>query len=309
MPSETPNSKISATLNYRFLSLVTMQSFKVKAGLFLAVFLWASAFVGIRIGLTSYTPGSLALFRFLIASLCMVVVYLRQSSCQKIPWSDRLQLGLLGVAGIGVYNTCLNYGEQTISAGVASFVIGLAPALTVLFAVLFLKERPSRTVYCGILISLAGLALMVMPDSEGATLSYGVLIIFIAALTSAAYSLLQKPYLRHYHPVAVTAWIIWGGTLSMMIFAPTLWREFFVARPQATWAVVYLGIFPAALAYLAWSYVLKALSASSASMYLYSMPVISSLLGLFILHEQPTKLSMCGGFLTMVGAFYASRSR
>jgi len=286
-----------------------MESFKIKAGLFFAVFLWASAFVGIRIGLISYSPGSLALFRFLIASTCMVLIYCRQSSCQKIPWSDRLQLGLLGVAGIGVYNTCLNYGEQTVSAGVASFVIGLTPVLTVLFAVAFLSERPTRTVYLSILISLAGLALMVIGGSNGASISLGVLIIFIAALTSAAYSLLQKPYLRLYHPVAVTAWIIWGGTLPMMIFAPALLREFSVAQPQATWAVIYLGIFPAALAYLAWSYVLQALSASNACMYLYSMPVISSMLGLIILHEQPSKLSLCGGFLALVGSFYASRSR
>lgn len=286
-----------------------MQSFKIKAGLFFAIFLWASAFVGIRIGLISYSPGSLALFRFLIASACMGVIYIRQSSCQKISWSDRFQLGLLGVLGIGVYNICLNYGEQTVSAGVASFVIGLTPALTVLYAVIFLKERPTWAVYFGILISLSGLALMVMGGSEGAAISYGVLIIFIATLTSVAYSLLQKPYLRHYHPVAVTAWIIWGGTLSMMIFAPALWREFSVAQSQATWAVIYLGIFPAALAYLAWSYVLQALSASNASIYLYSMPIISSVLGFIILNEQPSKLSLCGGFLAMVGAFYASPKR
>ena len=286
-----------------------MQSFKINAGLFLAIFLWASAFVGIRIGLYSYSPGSLALFRFMIASACMALIYIRQSSCQKIPWSARLQLGLLGVMGISVYNICLNYCEITVSAGIASFVIGLTPALTVLYSVIFLGERPTRTVYSGILISLSGLVLMVIAGGDGVAISYGVLVIFIATLASVAYSLLQKSYLQHYHPVAVTAWIIWGGTLSLMVFAPALWREVLVAKPAATWAVIYLGIFPAALAYLAWSYVLKALSASHASMYLYAMPVISSLLGFILLHEQPSNLSLCGGILTMVGAFYASRRR
>lgn len=284
-----------------------MQSLKVKAGLFCAIFLWASAFVGIRMGLSSYSPGSLALFRFLIASVIMGLIYCRQSSGHEIPWSVRLQLALLGVAGIGVYNVCLNYGEQTVSAGVASFVIGLTPALTVLFSVLFLGERPGRSVYWGILISLSGLALMVLAGSNGASVGYGVLMVFIAALTSAAYCLLQKKYLQHYHPAAVTAWIIWGGTVSMLMFASSLWQEFSVASSLATWAVIYLGVFPAALAYLAWSYVLKALSASNASIYLYSMPVISSLLGLIVLHEQLSSLSLCGGFLAMVGAFYASR--
>lgn len=286
-----------------------MQSFKVKTGLFLAVFLWSSAFVGIRIGLDSYSPGSLALFRFSIASLFMAVLYLRHSNRSAIPWSDRLQLGLLGVLGIGVYNTSLNYGELTVSAGVASFVIGLTPALTVLYAIIFERARPIATVYLGIIISLCGLILMVVSGNSGATISYGVLMVFIATLTSVAYSILQKIYLRHYHPVAVTAWIIWGGTLSMMVFAPALFHEMPLAKPAATWAVIYLGIFPAALAYLAWSYVLKALSASNASLYLYAMPIISSLLGFVVLHEQPSNMSLCGGALAMVGAFYASRGK
>ncbi len=284
-----------------------MQSFKVNTGLFFAIFLWASAFVGIRLGLMSYSPGSLALFRFLIASVFMGILYLRHLN-SNLPWSDRLQLGLLGALGIGVYNTCLNYGELTVSAGVASFVIGLTPALTVLYSILFLNERPSRTVYLGLLISLSGLMLMVFEGSDGAAISYGVLIIFIATLTSVAYSILQKLFLRHYHPVAVTAWIIWGGTLSLTLFAPTLWHELFIAKPTATWAVIYLGIFPAAIAYIAWSYVLKALSASHASIYLYAMPVISSALGFLILNERPSLLSLLGGGIAMIGAFYSSRT-
>lgn len=286
-----------------------MSSFKVTAGLFLAIFLWASAFVGIRMGLISYSPGSLALFRFMIASACMVLLYIRQSNSLRIPWFDRLQLGLLGVLGIGVYNICLNYGELTVSAGVASFVIGLTPALTVVYSIIFLGERPTRIAYLGIFISLCGLLLMVVAGGDSMSVSYGVLIIFISTLTSVAYSLLQKIYLKHYHPVAVTAWIIWGGTFSLMVFSPALWREIGSAKPIATWAVIYLGIFPAALAYLAWSYVLKALSASHACLYLYAMPVISSLLGFLVLHERPSNLALCGGVLAMVGAFYASRSR
>ena len=279
---------------------------KVKASLFCAIFLWASAFVGIRIGLTSYSAGALALFRFIIASGCMAVMYMRQSNKDVIPWSDRLQLGLLGVLGIGIYNTCLNYGEVTVVAGVASFVIGLTPALTVLFSIVFLGDRPRAIVYIGILISLLGLMLMVVENAHGAMVSYGVLIIFISTLTSVAYSLLQKIYLRHYHPVAVTAWIIWGGTLSLMVFSPTLCREIMIAKPAATWAVIYLGIFPAALAYLAWSYVLIALSASHASLYLYAMPVVSSILGFIVLDEKPTVMALCGGVLAMIGAFFSS---
>ncbi len=289
--------------------LPDVESFKIKFSLFFAIFLWASAFVGIRVGLIDYSPGALALFRFLIASVCMALIYIRHSSHQNIAWKDRLQLSLLGVLGIGVYNVCLNYGEVTVSAGIASFVIGLMPALTVMYAVVFLGERPGRKVYAGLLISLSGLALMIAGGHDAAPVSYGVLIIFVATIASVIYNFWQKTYLKHYHPAAVTAWIIWGGTASMMIFAQDLWQEISAASMKATGAVIYLGVFPAALAYLAWSYVLKALSASRATLYLYSMPVISSLLGFLLLHEKPTMLALCGGVLALIGAFYSSRGQ
>ena len=281
-------------------------SFKVNSGLFCAVFLWASAFVGIRVGLTDYSPGSLALFRFLVASVCMGLIYHLMGMQKKIPWSDRFPLIFVGAIGIGAYNLCLNYGEQTVSAGVASFILGLMPMLTVLLSVIFLKERPARCLYIGSVVSFIGLLLLLFSTDKATAIDYGVLIIVIAAIISALYNLFQKRYFRGHHPIAVTAWIIWGGTLSLLVFSPTLWREIHVASIEATSAVIYLGVFPAALAYMAWSYVLNEISASNASLYMYAMPVISSILGFFILNEQPSVQSLCGGILALVGGLYAT---
>ncbi len=93
----------------------------------------------------------------------------------------------------------------------------------------------------------------------------------------------------------------------LMIFSPALWREIQVAKPDATAAVIYMGIFPAALAYVAWSYVLSFLSASNAAMYLYALPLVSTLMGLILLGEQPSIRSLSGGVLALAGALYATR--
>ena len=281
-------------------------SFKVNIGLFCAVFLWASAFVGIRVGLTDYSPGALALFRFLVASLCMGLIYHSMSMQKKIPWLDRIPLIVVGAIGIGAYNLCLNHGEQTVSAGVASFILGLMPMLTVLLSVIFLKERPAPCLYIGSVVSFTGLLLLLFSTDKATAVDYGVLIVVFAAIISALYNLLQKRYFRGHHPIAVTAWIIWGGTLSLMFFAPTLWQEIHVASISATMAATYLGIFPAALAYMAWSYVLNEIPASKASLYMYAMPVISTMLGFFILHEQPSLQSLCGSLLALAGGLYAT---
>lgn len=260
-------------------------------------------------GLVSYSPGPLALLRFLIASFCMGITYYFLPYSKVVSWSDRAKLVLLGGAGIGVYNISLNYGELSVSAGVASFVVGLMPVLTVIFSIIFLQERPKRQVYIGIVLSFAGLFIMAVAESGKFMLSHGVLIIFVAALMGALYTVLQKHFLLRYHPIVVTSWVIWGGTLALTYFLPTLLTEIKVANGIATGAVVYMGIFPAAVAYVAWGYVLNSMPASRAAMYLYAMPVLSTFLGFVLLQEEPSFVSLGGGILTLSGAVYATRYR
>lgn len=268
---------------------------------------WASAFVGIRIGLQDYSPGALALLRFLVASVSTGIIFIHIPRKNPMSWRIRGQLALIGVLAIGIYNLCLNIGEQTVSAGIASFVIGLMPVITILLAVVFLKERFNGGVWVGVLISLLGLLLLIFGEKDPITLNGGVLSILIAALMGALYSILQKPFLRHYHPVAVTAWVIWGGTLMLMIFLPPLYQEFSQASLKTTLAVIYLGIFPGALAYVGWTYVLSHFSASRASVYLYALPILSTLMGMVLLQEHLAFYSAVGGLLALFGAYVANR--
>ena len=64
-------------------------SIKTRLAVWITVALWASAFVGIRAGLESYTPGSLAALRFLVASFCMLILYMRLPNRNRISWRDK----------------------------------------------------------------------------------------------------------------------------------------------------------------------------------------------------------------------------
>lgn len=295
-------------LFFHFLQMVRIvNSWKVKITLALVMSFWASAFVAIRVGLPDYSPGELALFRFLVASCCMAFLYARLPGQPSVPWGIRIQLLLIGVAGIGIYNICLNVGEMTVSAGVASFVIGMMPVITILLSVVFLRERPGILVWLGVLISVTGLILLMLTEKTTGLLGGGVVLILISALMGSCYTLTQRRYLRDYHPIAITSWVMWGGTLFLLWFLPGLSREILDASPQADFAAVYMGIFPGALAYVAWSYVLNHMSASEASLYLYFMPVLSTIMGYALLREQPALLSLAGGFLALLGAVIATR--
>lgn len=286
-----------------------MKNVKVNCVLIGTIFLWASAFVGIRIALIDYSPGSLALLRFLVASFCMAIIYHCQDSKKIMPWKDRIHLLIAGMAGIGIYNICLNYGEITVSAGIASFIIGLMPVITVLLSLLFLQERLNARVWFGILVSMVGLLLLALGEGAHLEMRQGLLLILISALMGAILTIIQKRFLKIYNPIVIISWVMWGGTLLLLMFSYQLMQEIKEAEYQSTAAVIYMGIFPAALAYLAWGYVLEKMPASKASITLYALPLASTFLGFLLLHEEPSIVSLIGGAIALFGALIANRFR
>lgn len=283
-------------------------TYKTKIAIAITIFLWASGFVGIRAGLQSYSPEGLALFRYLIASVCMAIIYYRMPSRNTIRTVDALALMGVGAIGIGVYNITLNYGELTVSSGMASFITSQAPIITTILAIIFLGERANKFRILGFLVSIAGVALIAMGENGGLTLDASILYILIATLAAGLYSVLQKPFLKRYHAIEVTTYIIWGATLFLSIYTKQLQYDLMHATLNTTLTVVYLGIFPAAIAYLAWSYVLAQIPASRAVSFLYFMPFVATLLGWLCLDEVPILMSVIGGLLAISGVWIVNQS-
>jgi len=102
--------------------------------------------------------------------------------------------------------------------------------------------------------------------------------VLLSALATAAYFILSKRLLRHYSAIEFTCYAIWAGTVPMLVFAPSFARQFQHAAPSATLAVVYLGIFPAAIAYVLSNYALARMPASLMTTFLYLSPVLAALI-------------------------------
>ncbi|MBK7292707.1 MAG: DMT family transporter [Holophagaceae bacterium] len=277
------------------------------AGLLL---LWASAFAGIRAGMRlspsgavgpdGYGPGELALLRFGTASTLLALY--AAAKRMRLPERSELPLiGLTGFLGISVYHVALNFGEMTVQAGAASLLISAAPVFTALLSVAVLKERLTGIGWLGILLAFAGVALIALSGGRGLHFTPGALLILLAATVAAVYSILSKQLLRRHAALEFTCYSIWAGTLPLLVFLPGLLRRLPVAAPQATFAVIYLGIFPAAIAYVLWNYALARMPASLLSSFLYLSPVLASLIAWVWLGEVPALLTLVGGAIAILG--------
>src|SRR3990167_2330255 len=278
-------------------------AYQTKIALIITTFLWASAFVGIRMGLHDYSPEGLALLRYLVASFCMGIVYFRLPYKTTMSVKHILALLMIGAIGIGFYNISLNYGEITVTSGMASFIISQSPIITTFLAVIFLGEKINHLRLWGFLVSFIGIACISLGEKKGFKWEHGVLYILLATIAGGCFSVLQKPFLKKYHIIEVTTYVIWGGTLFLAFYGSHLRHDLLTASYQSTLTVLYLGIFPAALGYLSWSYVLSKIPASRAVSFLYFMPFVATILGWMILNEVPMFMSLIGGLLAIAGVW------
>jgi drug/metabolite transporter (DMT)-like permease len=271
------------------------------------IILWACAFVGIRAALPAYGPLHLAVLRFLVAALVLgaaaPVLRLRMPERR-----DLVRIVLSGLLGITGYNLALNTGELEVSAGAASLLVNTGPIWTALLAQLLLGERLRPAGWAGIGLGFAGAATIALGTRSELGVSRGALLVVLAAALLSLYSVVQKPLLARYRPVEATTYAIFAGALGLLPFGWGLPATLLAAPLPATLAVIFLGVGPAALAYVAWAAVLARLPAARAAGFLYLVPPTALLVAWLWLGEVPASAALIGGAIALAGVALVARA-
>lgn len=267
--------------------------------------LWASAFVAIRHLGHDFSPGPLSLGRLLVGSLCLGVVALSRG----VPRPTRhewVSIVAIGILWFGIYNVALNEGEQRVDAGTAAMLIQVSPVLIALLAAMFLSERFTVYLALGLALAFSGVALIGLSVSPGADRDLlGVVLCLISAVTYSISVILQKPLLVRLPAVHVTWLACTVGAIACLPFVRTLVSEMNQAPTSSIVWVIYLGIFPTAIAFTTYAFALKSMTASNLGITTYLVPPITIVLGVIFLSEAPPAMAYIGGALALVGVAVA----
>ncbi|HET9952831.1 MAG TPA: DMT family transporter [Candidatus Eisenbacteria bacterium] len=278
---------------------------------------WASGFAGIRHAGRAFPPASLALVRFSIASAVLAIAWwwrararsaaaagatAEGAAARRAPTrGEWARLALAGFLTIALYSTALNAGSRTVTAGVACLLVNLGPIFAAIGARIFLGERLGGKGWTGMLLAFAGVLLVARGMGAGFHWGGDAELVILAAVAQAAWFAVSKPLLTRFDAFETTCRTVWLGVLFLLPFAPEAVHALRTAPPAAIGSIVYLGVFPGALGYMTWTYVLSRLPASRAASLLYLVPPIAFTIAWLTLGETPTAMSLLGGIPIVAG--------
>ncbi|GAA2846443.1 threonine/homoserine efflux transporter RhtA [Aminobacter aminovorans] len=272
------------------------------------IFGWASSFPAIRAGLSAIDPIELGALRFAIAAVpSAIYLMILRPALPSLNELWRFAFG--GAVFIALYTVLLNYGEMTVSAGAASFIINVNPIITAVLAMILLGERFPVLAWIGTFLSFAGIGIIALGEGQGLTFNTGALLILGSALCTSLASIVQKRLYSRHRPLTVSAWNMILGALFLAPALPNGLAQMSVAAAEPFWSVIYLGIVPSLIAYGSWSVALSRLPASRASNFMYCVPPVAVAIGFFWLGETPGLFGILGGALALAGVVLVNLKR
>jgi len=272
------------------------------------VLLWASAFVSIRSAGAHYTPGALALGRMGTGAIALLVVLLirREGLPPREAWP---RIIFSGVLWFGLYMLALNWAEQQVDAGTAAMLVNVGPILIALLGGWLLREGFPPRLLAGMAVSFGGAVVVGLSKSDGGKASLlGVLLCLFSAVAYAGGVVSQKPVLRQASVLQATTFGCVFGAITCLPFSGQLIDGVAHAPASATLNMIYLGLFPTALAFSTWAYALARTSAGNMGATTYVVPAIVVAMSWLVLGEVPGWMTVAGGALCLAGVAVA-RSR
>jgi drug/metabolite transporter (DMT)-like permease len=275
-------------------------------GLFL---IWSNTFTFIRIATRSLSAANLAILRFAMVwpFLFLFPSLYRLRRLARGDWPRLLFISFLMVAG---YHLALNAAEARVTASVAALTAGFAPILTGIFSAVILHEMLPRRRVAGLVVSLAGLAVLVVGINGRIELTslLGVSLAFLAPLCWSLSTVLGKPLVARYRGLDVTIWGLFLGTLFLLPWLrPASLAAQVATMPGIAWVSVgYLAYLSILLGYPVWFRALETKKASETGMFIYLNPLIGTASGVLFLHESLTPLMMLGAAGVLAGLVVAN---
>lgn len=275
---------------------------------------WGASFIFTKdlfISEPAITPYIILTFRMFIASLFTIPFLALTHKLQRIQKGHLRYFLLLAFAEPFLYSICETTGVKFVSGSLASIIVATIPLFIPFGMALVYKERLRFQTIFGVLLSLAGIALMSLDDNFSFSANpIGIALLAGAVVIAVVYTLILVKILNHYHPVTITSY---QNLIGLVYFLPLMLLidhdklPLLSFSPHMLLYLAFLGIFCSTVAYMFFNYGMRSLGATAGSVYNNIIPVFSLLLALMIGQESFSIMKVVGMAVVLVGLTVAQR--
>jgi drug/metabolite transporter (DMT)-like permease len=274
---------------------------------FLAVYLcWGMTYLAMRIAVRDIPPHLMSGARFLVAGLVLYLWTRRRGDPKPtaIQWRSATMVGAFLLLG---GNATVAWAEQQVPSGLAAVLIAVAPIWMVAFEWARGGSRPRKRVVAGLILGLAGVALLVSPKGDSSTQVnlIGAVMLVLASASWAWGSVVSKSAPLPKSPFLATSMEMIGGGVLLLLTALAV-GQFAHVRPaevsaNAVLAWLFLVVFGSLVGFTAYIWLLGVTSIAKAGTYAYVNPIVAVFLGWAILDEPVTGRTLLAALVILVG--------
>jgi drug/metabolite transporter (DMT)-like permease len=283
-------------------------SLNVWLALGIVYVVWGSTYLAIAIAVETLPPLLYAGLRFALAGVLLAAWLALRGVDLRISRRELAGASAVGILLLAIANGLVVLAERTVTSGVAALIVASIPLWIVIYRMIA-GERVGRDLLAGVLLGLAGVAILVVPGGLNGTIDpIGALMLFGATLSWALGTFLSPRLQTPRNVLVSTAYQMLAGGVVLLVVG--LGRGELANIDPATFSVrsmvafAYLVVFGSLVAYSAYTWLLQNASVSLVSTYAFVNPVVAVVLGALILAEPITPSILIGAAVIVVAVAF-----
>jgi len=280
---------------------------KVYSSLVLSMLCWSLPFIWVKIVYEYLGPISTVVSRLVLSAILLLSLGFVIKKLDSVRKEDIKYFLLLALFEPFLYFMGESFGMKYVSATVASVIVSTIPLFTPILAYYFFKQKLSKTNTIGMLVSFAGVAMVLLTeDFKLVAAPRGVLLMFVAVFSALGYSMLISKLSDKYNSISLVAY---QNALGIIYFLPFFfffeWKDFI----QVSWnseliiSLLELAVFGSSLSFLLFTYAIRSVGISKANAFTNAIPVFTAVFAYFMLGERLSQMNQIGIVVVVSGLF------
>lgn len=262
--------------------------------------IWGMNWVVMKTANTFFPPITFVAYRFLFGALVLLSVWfwlhLPLPKKKYWPW-----IFLTGILQMGLNNIAAQTSMLTLGAGMVSVLNYSMPVFAAVMAHFLLGERLSWRKGVGIVLAIAGMAVLMDVHAGGDVTA--ICIGLLSAVFWGLASIFVKLKLSDVNPIFLTTWQMVCASLSLLAYTAIVPQGEVVWNTESVLCLIYNGVLASALAFFLWSWILQHIEVSKASVAVLAVPVVGVVGGILCLGEPMTLHIFFGMLMIMAGIY------